>query len=138
MSWELIQETQLDGAVRSVTVMTGGTELIVCCNSSTIYRMLITDLSTVVVGVGHAHDITCISFATNKNSLATGPGEGSQAGTLFATGTSSGEIKVWDVADYACLAGKSNIVYGFISISISLYLYTCGILCNVEWCIRQL
>ncbi len=106
MSWELRQECTLDGAVKSVSSMSNGTEVLVTCASSTIYRILIDDFSSNVVGVGHTNAISCISFSKTKDFEAARDGD-MTPGTFFATGTKTGELRVWDVADYACLAVTS-------------------------------
>lgn len=51
-----------------------------------------------IVSVGHTSPITCTDMG-NTN-------DGGKC-TLFVTGTRNGDIKVWDVADYACLAASS-------------------------------
>jgi len=107
MSWELRRDCLLDGAVRSVSAMNGGTEVIVTCASSTIYRCLLSDLSTNVVGVGHTQAITCLAFSKTRDIEAARMGPLPNNGTFFATGTTAGELRVWDVADYACLAVTS-------------------------------
>ncbi len=107
MSWELRRESVLDGPVRSVSALTNGTEVLVTCASSTIYRCLLSDLTSNVVGVGHTQAISCLSFAQTRDIQAARNGPLPNNGTFFATGTIAGELRVWDVADYACVAVTS-------------------------------
>ena len=108
MSWELRRECGLDGAVRSVSAMSNGTEALVACSSGTIYRCLLGDFSNNVVGVGHTQAVSCMGFSQARDMGDTQLGSPQEnVGTFFATGTRSGELRVWDVADYACLAVTS-------------------------------
>jgi WD40 repeat protein len=107
MSWELRNECILDGSVRSVSAMPNGTEVLVTCASSTIFRCLLSDMSNNVVGVGHTQEIACIAFSKTKDIESARDGPLPNNGTFFTTGTVSGELRVWDVADYACLAVTS-------------------------------
>jgi WD40 repeat protein len=52
---------------------------------------MMTDLQYVVVGVSHTTEITSIAFGTVSS-------------TIFATGTRAGDIRIWDITDYASLA----------------------------------
>lgn len=65
-----------------------GSELLLSCASGSVYRCLADDFSSALVGAGHTSPLRCASFA---------PG-----GSLFATGTAGGELRVWDIIDYAC------------------------------------
>ena len=51
---------------------------------------MLEDLKYTSVSLSHTKEITCIAF-------------GEKSPTIFATGSSYGDIKIWDITDYACL-----------------------------------
>ena len=97
MSWELVLETSLpagDGQIRSLSVRDrDATELVVACSSGTVLRCLSETFAHSVVGHGHTAPISALVFSASS--------------TTFATGTKSGNLRVWDVSDYACLASTT-------------------------------
>lgn len=82
-------------------------EVIIGCQNGGIYRCAAfidpqnkaTPLSNHLVEIGHTSTITCIS--------AVHPATG-----LFVTGTSAGDLKTWDLADYACVCSVRYPKYG--------------------------
>ena len=80
----------MDSAVTSVSLASSDLELLVSCLSGNLYRVAVSSLTEILVGSSHTAAIACIAF-------------GSSAG-YFATGTTAGELRVWDLADYACQA----------------------------------
>lgn len=99
MSWELLLECQLtanEGRVRSLTATSSGTELLVACSTGSILRCLTESFSYAVIGHGNTSAVTCIAFTKTAG------------GGLFATGSKAGELRVWDITDYACVATFCN------------------------------
>lgn len=95
MTWRVALETKLgaaEGKIRSLSCTSSGAELLVTCSSGTILRCLSDTFAFSVIGNANTSGITCMTF-----SPASGSG-------VFATGTKGGELRVWDVIDYACLA----------------------------------
>ena len=66
-------------------------ELIIGCITGLIIRCGIRDLNAIPASSSHTSPISSVAF-----------GDASRA--IFATGTETGEIRVWDISDYACLA----------------------------------
>lgn len=63
-----------------------------------LYRCLTESLNSDLVSVCHCSGINAITFGSRSN--------------IFATGTSSGEIRVWDLTDYACQAHTRESKFG--------------------------
>ena len=85
----------VDPGIRSMSLSENGTEIIVACVTGSVYRCLVVGLSHSLVTVGHTDPALCISFGSSDNSTKS---------LVFVTGTASGELRVWDISDYACLA----------------------------------
>lgn len=97
LSWELQNETKFEGPIRGLSTLANGVEVIVTLATGSVYRCNVTDMRCTIVGSGHPAAVTCMTISE--------PQEGSA--TYFASGTTSGELRVWDIADYACLAVTS-------------------------------
>ena len=97
MVWNLSIKKNVDSGVRAIAVSANMSELIVGCSSGSVYRCLIEDLTSSLIGVGHTNPITCMSFG-----VMTDIGGGLPP-TCFVSGTKDGMLRVWDVADYACI-----------------------------------
>jgi WD40 repeat protein len=95
MTWHMSQSVMLDSAVKSLSLSANESELIIGCSSGSVYRCLAKNLSSHIVAEGHTSPVSCISF---------NPQQQGEINTLFATGTQSGEIRIWDLTDYACTA----------------------------------
>ena len=96
MVWNLSIKKNVDSGVRSIAVSANMSELIVGCSSGSVYRCLIEDLTASLIGVGHTNPITCMSFGSTQIGGGLPP-------TCFVSGTKDGILRVWDVADYACI-----------------------------------
>jgi WD40 repeat protein len=83
--------------IRSVTLLAGQQELLVSCASGSLYRANADDLSHTIVSVCTTSPITCLAFPPS-----TFPSPPSVF--FFASGSQSGEIRVWDLTDYACIS----------------------------------
>jgi len=99
LAWHKHSESSLDSGVRSISLSANRSEVVISCVSGSVYRCLPDDLQFGLVCVGHTNAVSCISFPS--------PGSGS-SGSVFATGTVSGEIRVWDITDYACTSVFKN------------------------------
>ena len=92
MSWQRSEENNVqEGGVTCVSLSDNRSEVIIGTSTGAVLRMMIAGLEHFSVGLSHTSEITCITF-------------GSESSTLFATGTYQGELRVWDITDYACLA----------------------------------
>jgi cilia- and flagella-associated protein 52 len=97
-----VHQVELQGAVVSMTLSPNGGEVLAGCASGNIYRCLIHQLTADLITTSHTSAVTAISC---------GSFEGERSG-LFATGTSNGELRVWDIADYACVAFRREAKSG--------------------------
>lgn len=97
MAWHVEQKSKVESAIRSVSLSANHAEFIAACSSGNIYRGLCNNLSSALVAVSHTSSITCVSFSR----LPYGP---TNSLLTFATGTTTGEIRLWDLTDYACLS----------------------------------
>jgi WD40 repeat protein len=88
---------KLDSTIRSISLSANQQELVLSCSSGAIYRALVANLNHGVISVSTNSSITSIAFPTMPYPTA-------PSVMYFATGTESGEIRVWDLTDYACLS----------------------------------
>lgn len=84
--------------VKSMSLSVNRSELLVSCVSGAIYRSLTDDLACNLAAVSHTTGVTAISFSQSPTSSV------SNSLFYFVTGTVSGEIRMWDLTDYACLS----------------------------------
>lgn len=92
----------MDSALKSLSLSSNHTEVIAACASGNIYRCLIQEMTKLVAAVSHTKGVSCIAFAKSQAYLDSVKASG--APYFFATATLSGEIRVWDLTDYACLS----------------------------------
>lgn len=97
LSWELDKEATFEGTIRSLTKLPNGMELLVTCSSGSIFRCNLTTMHSTLVGTAHSGGVTCMAIGDKVEGEA----------TYFASGTDTGELRVWDIADYACLGMTS-------------------------------
>lgn len=97
LSWELTQETQFEGPIRSLAKLPGGLELLVTCASGSVFRCDLNTLRSTLVGTAHTGGVTCMAMGDKVEGQA----------CYFASGSDTGELRVWDIADYACLGVTS-------------------------------
>ena len=97
LSWELDKEATFDGPIRSLSKLSNGLELLVTCATGSIYRCSLSTMQSTLVGTGHTGGVTCMAISNRQEGQA----------TYFASGTDTGELRVWDIADYACLGVTS-------------------------------
>jgi WD40 repeat protein len=87
----------MDSLIRSISLSSNNRELVVACASGSIYRCLTDSMTQTLVSVSPNSSVTSIAFPNL-------PFPPPAAVYYFATGTKSGEIRVWDLTDYACLS----------------------------------
>ena len=81
----------MDSHINTISLTSNKSEILIACSSGTLFRCMVDNFSAnAVVAEGHTSPVRCISFAPNS--------------TLFVTGTASGELRSWDIIDYACQA----------------------------------
>jgi len=90
MEWRVVQEISVGAAVLSLSLIGSGAELIANVASGFVYRISANNLTLLPCGAGHTTRITCLAFGRSVG--------------LFASGSLSGELRVWDIGDYACQA----------------------------------
>ena len=103
MTWSLVQQVSLalSGSIDSLQLSSNLTEVIIGCSEGTVYRCLYSDITSCQkVSESHTHAVTAIAF---RPSSVAGGGRDSNS-VIFASGTSSGDVRVWDLTDYACQA----------------------------------
>jgi len=89
LNWGNVLETQLQGAVNSLEVCDGGASLLVGTSEGIIYKVATETLVATVLSASHVAAITCVAFGTRSD--------------IFATGSKDGNVRVWDLSDYAVL-----------------------------------
>lgn len=91
MSWQDGGSFELGGHLSSLSVTQDGNEVIVGSSLGTVHRCASHDLSlNTVVSSCHLAPVKCVAFGSRPDQ--------------FVTGSSNGELRVWDLSDYACLA----------------------------------
>jgi len=100
MSWQKLQEMKLDSMVKSLSLSANHSEVLASCSSGAIHRCLVDSLtaSPTPIALSHTTGVTCIAFTATNSSTTT------SHSTYFVTGSVSGEIRTWDLTDYACLS----------------------------------
>jgi WD40 repeat protein len=93
----LSSQVKMDSLIRSISLSANNRELIVACASGSIYRCLTDSLAQTLVSVSANSALTCIAF---PNTTYPPP----PSIYYFATGSRNGEIRTWDLTDYACLS----------------------------------
>mmetsp|Transcript_9578 Transcript_9578/g.14420 ORF Transcript_9578/g.14420 Transcript_9578/m.14420 type:complete len:697 (-) Transcript_9578:178-2268(-) len=110
LAWEILEKITLDGPVVSLSLSPNGSEVLAGCSSGSIFRCMTHSLASDVVTTSHTSAVTTLAF---------GPFNGDRAG-IFATGTRNGELRVWDIADYACTAFRREVKAGAV-LCLALY-----------------
>jgi len=93
LNWGNISETQLTGGIMSLELCDGGESLMVGTSEGIIYKVNAETLVATVVSASHVAPINCVGFGVRSD--------------IFATGSRDGNIRVWDLSDYAVL---TNVV----------------------------
>eukprot|EP01035_Chromulina_nebulosa_P000096 gene96-142_t len=81
------KQSKADSMVKSLSLSCNKSEIIVSCVSGAVLRCLSETLSYTVAALSHT---TGVSYGNSA--------------VYFVTGTISGEIRLWDLTDYACLS----------------------------------
>jgi len=107
MEWSVVNQVSLDGSITSLSLSPNCLEVIATCTSGSTYRLAVDSLAEMLCSASHTSSVSCIGF-------------GSSVG-YFATGTLSGELRVWDIGDYGCQAvtrlAKAGAVRGLFVLS---------------------
>lgn len=115
MEWRASMRVRFDSAVSSLSLSCNESEFLASCTDGTIYRGLVRNLANNIVNESHTSAISSIAFSSINNEhqqkqlVTAGDRRGDHSAcpdnpTIFATGTKSGEIRLWDLADYSCIA----------------------------------
>jgi WD40 repeat protein len=83
---------------------------LVGCASGTIYACTISQSGSVsasVIQEGHTSPITALAFDTTTDPFS-GPQGSATNSHYFVTGTSSGELRGWDLVNYRCVGMSTN------------------------------
>jgi len=89
LNWGNVAETQLAGKVVSLQLTEGGSSLIVGTSDGIIYRLDAESLVATVLSAAHVAPISYVAFGTRSD--------------VFATTSDDGNVRVWDLSDYAVL-----------------------------------
>lgn len=93
LNWGNVAETQLTGMIMSLEICDAGAALLVGTSDGIIYKVDAETLVAKVLSASHVSPIQCIAFGTRSD--------------IFATGARDGNVRIWDLSDYAVL---TNIV----------------------------
>lgn len=85
----------MDSMVRCISLTASGFEALVGCASGALYRCMTAQLTYTTVSVTHTSAISCLAFPSRSSA---------RNAVSFATGTTSGEVKLWDLSDYSCVS----------------------------------
>lgn len=88
----------IESPIKTAVLSSNESEVVLNCVSGSIHRCLLSNFNNAVVTVGHTGSVACVAFNYDKNFQS----------NFFATGSSSGEVRVWDISDYACIAVSRN------------------------------
>jgi WD40 repeat protein len=99
LTWQKVQDQRLDHSmVKSMSLIGDGRNILVSCASGAVYRCATDNLQPSLLNVSNTSAVTCIAFPVTSYPPS------SSVIYYFATGTKSGEIRMWDLTDYACVA----------------------------------
>lgn len=87
----------MDSCIRSIALLANKQEMLVSCASGAIYRSTAETLQHQLMTVSTTSSINCIAFPP-------APFPAPPSVFFFATGTINGEIRIWDLTDYACIS----------------------------------
>jgi cilia- and flagella-associated protein 52 len=91
MSWEEVGSVNLGGHLSSLSMAPEGAEVVVGSSLGQVYRCASHDLSlNTCVSSCHLSSVKCVAFGSRSDQ--------------FVSGSSNGELRVWDLSDYACQA----------------------------------
>lgn len=97
MAWEVMEKAYMQSPILSLSVSCNKRELVIGCKDGTILRCLADTLTKDTVSKSHVSPVTVVAFSIQPASQA-------NSQYLFVTGTSIGEVRVWDLTDYACVS----------------------------------
>lgn len=100
--WTLEGETQLSGKVASMSLNAAQTELIVGTTAGKMFRVATSNLAATEIAESHVTPINTIAFG--------------QRSDLFATVSSTGSLRVWDLSDYVVLS-RANVRAGGLALA---------------------
>lgn len=107
-AWRQSAQSKVGSRVNSLSASSNGSEIIVGDSAGTVYRCLADTFMHNPVSLSHTSAVTSVAF-----SLA--PASNNNSQYLFATGTSCGKVRMWDLTDYACLSTFRNPKSGAIN-----------------------
>jgi len=90
LRWTLVAEAFVEGAVSSLSLISGGKEILIGTNLGRIYRMNASSLACTLIAIGHTNRVCCVAFGDRSD--------------IFASGTVAGNLKVWDLSDYGVIS----------------------------------
>ena len=91
LTWEVSDKAEIGGVISSLSMTLSGTEVLIGTSLGDVHRCAAHDFTLRnIVSSCHLSAVTCLSFGSRSDQ--------------FVSGSSSGELRVWDLSDYACLA----------------------------------
>lgn len=98
-SWKLDNETFFEGSIISLSLSTDGKEFLAATTTGSIYRCLVDDFRSILISSTHQSQLNSLSVSIDSSSY-------------IATGSISGELRIYDANDYASLAKLKNSNFG--------------------------
>jgi WD40 repeat protein len=86
--WEIVQETQLQGKINSLSLSTDGSLLIAGTDHGKIYLVNTNDFKSTLLEESHINQVTCVSFDGDDSEHC-------------CTVSHDGTLRVWDLSDYS-------------------------------------
>jgi cilia- and flagella-associated protein 52 len=83
-------QAMVEGGVTSLSLISQGKEILVGTTLGRIYRMNAQTMVCTLIAIAHTNRVTCVAFGERSD--------------IFASGTSQGNIKVWDLSDYGVIS----------------------------------
>lgn len=99
LTWQKAAEVRLDSMIKSLTLSASMQEVLVSCSSGAMYRCNGDTLEHRLVSVSNTSAVTCMAFPPAQY-----PPSADDNVSIFATGTRAGEIRLFDLTDYACVS----------------------------------
>lgn len=105
MDWQCALEGRIalppKVGISGVSVSSNNAEIMISASNGSVYRCLTDTLTDTLLTQAHIAPVKTISFGRHPS--------------MFVTGSSNGEIRVWDLTDYACLSVMSNYKAGSVN-----------------------
>lgn len=130
MGWAMKTKSRIEGGVRAMSLrspQSGGDQFLLGTAAGTVQcgRVAGRDISCEVIQEGHTAPLSALAFDTTDSNF-----NNPSANHYFISGTTSGELRAWDIIDYRCVGCSTISKHG--GILVLLFLDSSKVLVGAE------